>query len=62
MIRRPPKASSGWSARSPPILTMRRHGKPSDADELIAAHPDLANDLRQFLDDHQRIMRVANSV
>ena len=31
------------------------------ADELIAAHPDLADELRQFLADHQRIQRLANS-
>jgi serine/threonine protein kinase len=37
------------------------NGKPRDADALIAAHPDLANELRQFLADHQRIQRLANS-
>src|SRR5207249_3718896 len=36
-------------------------GKPPDADELIAAHPDLAEDLRRFLENHQRIMHVAQS-
>jgi tRNA A-37 threonylcarbamoyl transferase component Bud32 len=36
-------------------------GKPVDTVRLIAEHPDLADDLRQFLDDHQRIARVANS-
>lgn len=34
-------------------------GTPNPA-KLIADHPDLAEDLRAFLDDHERLVRVAN--
>ncbi len=37
------------------------NGKRRDADEWIAAHPELAGELRQFLTDHQRIRELANS-
>ena len=37
------------------------NGKPCDAEGLIAAHPDLADELRQFLADHHRIQQLANS-
>ena len=36
------------------------NGKSRDADGLIAAHPDLADELRQFLADHLRIQQLAN--
>ncbi len=31
-----------------------------DPGKLLAAHPDLADDLRDFLQDHQRLMRIAD--
>jgi serine/threonine protein kinase len=37
------------------------NGKPCDADGLIAGHPELADELRQFLADHHRIQQLANS-
>jgi serine/threonine protein kinase len=37
------------------------NGKSRDADALIAAHSDLADELRQFLADHQHIQQLANS-
>src|SRR4051812_9617718 len=36
-------------------------GKPIDAVKLLAQQPDLADELRQFFDDHERMMHVANS-
>lgn len=35
------------------------HGKVHDPGELLAAHPDSADDLRQFLEDHERILQLA---
>src|SRR3954447_5635454 len=37
------------------------NAKPCDAEGLIAAHPDLADELRQFLADHRRIQQLADS-
>jgi serine/threonine protein kinase len=37
------------------------HGRPCDAERLVAAHPELADELRQFLVDHHRIQQLANS-
>src|SRR6188768_2944941 len=42
-------------------LDAAAHGKPCNLDELIAANPDLADDLRQFAADHLAVQRVANS-
>src|SRR5690349_16258772 len=36
-------------------------GTPPCPDELIAAHPDLAEELKLFLADHARIQRLASS-
>jgi serine/threonine protein kinase len=36
-------------------------GKSVNTERLISEHPDIADDLRQFFDDHERIARVANS-
>ncbi len=35
-------------------------GKPFDRDVWLAAHPDCAAELRQFLEDHDRVMQVAS--
>src|SRR4051812_1682137 len=43
------------------ILDDVAKGKPCDAEGLIAAHPDLADELRQFLADHRRIQQLADS-
>jgi len=32
-----------------------------DPGQLLAAHPDLADELRQFLEDHDEVMQVADS-
>jgi serine/threonine protein kinase len=37
------------------------NGQPCDAEGLIASHPDLSDELRQFLADHHRIQQLANS-
>src|SRR5262245_61636074 len=34
-------------------------GRPPDARELLAAHPELADDLREFLDDQEAVARQA---
>jgi serine/threonine protein kinase len=36
-------------------------GKPPYVNDFVAAHPELADDLRQFLTDHERMQRLANS-
>ncbi|TWU29492.1 serine/threonine-protein kinase [Bythopirellula polymerisocia] len=36
-------------------------GKPRNPDDLLAAHPESADALRQFLEDHERLMRLARS-
>ena len=61
MIRRKPNASSDWKRAIAGYLDDAVRGSAPDVDELIAAYPDLADDLRQFRQDHQRILRVANS-
>ncbi len=43
------------------FLDHEAQGSSRDADELIAAYPDLATDLREFLANHQRIVQIVNS-
>ncbi len=43
------------------FLDQEAQGLSYNADQLIAAHPDLATDLREFLANHQRIVQIVKS-
>jgi hypothetical protein len=36
-------------------------GESRDPDELIAAYPELSRELRQFFEDHNAVMQIADS-
>ena len=42
-------------------LEAEASGNPQDQVELLAAHPEFADELRQFLDDHHQVRQVADS-
>src|SRR5262245_12845796 len=43
-----------------PFLDPARADAPADRDALLAAHPDLADDLRGFLDEYDRVHDLAS--
>src|SRR6476620_10949698 len=42
-------------------LNVCENGTPPCSDDPIAAYPDLADELRQFITDHDRILQLAHS-
>jgi serine/threonine-protein kinase len=57
----PAELQQRWERIIAEYLEDSARGNSQDAADLLAAHPDLADELRQFLIDHQEAMDVANS-